>query len=149
MKNTKRQSAFENSEDSSSSALSADVGDLYSFSQRDLEFIVKFKEEYGSDTFRRILHSVCPSIYGHEIVKGNTSLHNKFPWDIIGEDLMITIRSIAYHDTSVVCFFLIISTAGIALSLFGGVRKHSMDRNKVPVRGDIHVIIVGKLSNQE
>jgi len=60
---------------------------------------------------------------------------------------MITIRSIAYHDTSVVCFLLIISTAGITLSLFGGVRKHSMDRNKVPVRGDIHVIIVGKLLN--
>jgi len=77
VKNTKRQSAFENSEDSSSSAQTADVGDLYSFSQRDLEFIVKFKEEYGSDTFRRILHSVCPSIYGHEIVKGYTSVHNK------------------------------------------------------------------------
>ncbi|KAL1193894.1 putative DNA helicase MCM8 [Cardamine amara subsp. amara] len=102
VKNSKKQSAFENSEDSSSGVQSADVGDLYSFSQRDLEFIVKFKEEYGSDTFRRILHSVCPSIYGHEIVK-----------------------------------------AGITLSLFGGVRKHSMDRNKVPVRGDIHVIIVG------
>ena len=80
MKNTKRQSAFENSEDSSSSAQTADVGDLYSFSQRDLEFIVKFKEEYGSDTFRRILHSVCPSIYGHEIVKGYTSVHNKIWW---------------------------------------------------------------------
>ncbi|XP_024014999.1 probable DNA helicase MCM8 [Eutrema salsugineum] len=102
VKNSKKQSAFENSEDSSSGVQSADVGDLYSFSQRDLQFIVKFKEEYGSDTFRRILHSVCPSIYGHEIVK-----------------------------------------AGITLSLFGGVRKHSMDRNKVPVRGDIHVIIVG------
>ncbi|VVA97025.1 unnamed protein product [Arabis nemorensis] len=102
VKNSKKQSAFENPEDSSINVQSADVGDLYSFSQRDLEFIVKFKEEYGSDTFRRILHSVCPSIYGHEIVK-----------------------------------------AGITLSLFGGVRKHSMDRNKVPVRGDIHVIIVG------
>ncbi|CAN7002305.1 unnamed protein product [Brassica rapa subsp. trilocularis] len=102
VKNSKKQSAFENSEDSGSGVQSADVGDLYSFSQRDLEFIVKFNEEYGSDTFRRILHSVCPSIYGHEIVK-----------------------------------------AGITLSLFGGVRKHSMDRNKVPVRGDIHVIIVG------
>ncbi|KAF8069353.1 hypothetical protein N665_1141s0014 [Sinapis alba] len=102
VKNSKKQSAFENSEDSRSGVQSADDGELYSFSQRDLEFIVKFNEEYGSDTFRRILHSVCPSIYGHEIVK-----------------------------------------AGIALSLFGGVRKHSMDRNKVPVRGDIHVIIVG------
>ncbi|CAN8259931.1 unnamed protein product [Cochlearia groenlandica] len=102
VKNSKKQSAFENSEDSSNGTQSSDVGELYSFSQRDLEFIVKFKEEYGSDTFRRILHSVCPSIYGHEIVK-----------------------------------------AGMTLSLFGGVRKHSMDMNKVPVRGDIHVIIVG------
>lgn len=37
-------------------------------------------------------------------------------------------------------------SAGITLALFGGVRKHSMDQNKVPVRGDIHVIIVGMLS---
>jgi DNA helicase MCM8 len=38
--------------------------------------------------------------------------------------------------------------AGITLALFGGVQKHLMDQNKVPVRGDIHVIIVGKfLSN--
>lgn len=35
------------------------------------------------------------------------------------------------------------TTAGITLALFGGVRKHSMDQNKVPVRGDIHVIVVG------
>lgn len=35
--------------------------------------------------------------------------------------------------------------AGITLALFGGVRKHSMDQNKVPVRGDIHVIVVGML----
>jgi len=41
------------------------------------------------------------------------------------------------------CYYF---TAGITLSLFGGVRKHSMDQNKVPVRGDIHVIIVGMLT---
>lgn len=44
--------------------------DLYSFSPRDLEFIVKFSEEHGSDVFRQILQSICPSIYGHELVKG-------------------------------------------------------------------------------
>lgn len=70
VKNSKKQSAFENSDDCSGGTQSADANDLYSFSQKDLEFIVKFKEEYGSDTFRRLLHSVCPSIYGHEIVKG-------------------------------------------------------------------------------
>jgi hypothetical protein len=44
------------------------------------------------------------------------------------------------------CVFILIpvfSTAGITLGLFGGVRKHSKDHNKVPVRGDIHVIVVG------
>ncbi|KAJ3669148.1 hypothetical protein LUZ60_011098 [Juncus effusus] len=76
--------------------------DFNSFSERDLEFIVKFSEEHGSDVFRQLIHSFCPSIYGHELVK-----------------------------------------AGITLALFGGVQKYSSDQNKVPVRGDIHVIIVG------
>ncbi|CAA6656870.1 unnamed protein product [Spirodela intermedia] len=76
--------------------------DLCSFTNRDLEFIVKFSEEHGSDVFRQILQSFCPSIYGHELVK-----------------------------------------AGITLALFGGVQKHSTDKNKVPVRGDIHVLVVG------
>ncbi|KAM0888132.1 hypothetical protein ACQ4PT_028495 [Festuca glaucescens] len=35
--------------------------------------------------------------------------------------------------------------AGITLALFGAVQKHSMDQNKVPIRGDIHVIIVGAM----
>ncbi|WVZ98868.1 hypothetical protein U9M48_044243 [Paspalum notatum var. saurae] len=70
--------------------------------ERDRDFAVKYKEKYGADVFRQILHSFCPSIYGHELVK-----------------------------------------AGITLALFGGVQKNSMDQNKVPVRGDIHVIVVG------
>ncbi|CAD6271896.1 unnamed protein product [Miscanthus lutarioriparius] len=66
------------------------------------DFAVKYRERYGTDVFRRILQSFCPSIYGHELVK-----------------------------------------AGITLALFGGVQKNLMDQNKVPVRGDIHVIVVG------
>ncbi|KAL5711249.1 DNA helicase [Ranunculus cassubicifolius] len=102
IKNTKSQSTTEGSLDSNADARDSQLFDLYSFSPRDLEFIVKFSQEHRSDVFRQILHSICPSIYGHELVK-----------------------------------------AGIALALFGGVRKHSMDQNKVPVRGDIHVIVVG------
>lgn len=34
------------------------------------DFAVKYKEKYGTDVFRRILQSFCPSIYGHELVKG-------------------------------------------------------------------------------
>ncbi|CAI5964336.1 unnamed protein product, partial [Closterium sp. NIES-64] len=33
--------------------------------------------------------------------------------------------------------------AGIILSLFGGVRKHEGDANRVPVRGDVHALLVG------
>ena len=40
------------------------------------------------------------------------------------------------------CLFCF-STAGITLALFGGVQKYSTDKNKVPVRGDIHIIVVG------
>ncbi|MCE3052110.1 DNA replication licensing factor mcm8, partial [Datura stramonium] len=97
----KSQSTSEGSQDNSD-ARATELFDLYSFSPKDLEFIVKFSEEHGSDVYRQILQSICPSIYGHELVK-----------------------------------------AGITLALFGGVRKHSMDQNKVPVRGDIHIIIVG------
>ncbi|XWS59719.1 hypothetical protein CRYUN_Cryun08bG0146100 [Craigia yunnanensis] len=102
IKNSKSQSMPEDLQDSNCIARPTEQVDLFSFSPRDLEFIVKFSEEHGSDVFRQILQSICPSIYGHELVK-----------------------------------------AGITLALFGGVRKHSMDRNKVPVRGDIHVIVVG------
>lgn len=100
--NSKSQSIPEDSEYSTADARATEMSDLFSFSPRDLEFIVKFKDEHGSDVFRQMIQSICPSIYGHELVK-----------------------------------------AGITLALFGGVRKHSMDQNKVPVRGDIHVIIVG------
>ncbi|XP_074275428.1 putative DNA helicase MCM8 isoform X2 [Silene latifolia] len=100
--NSKSQSIPEGSQYTTADARASEMSDLFSFSPRDLEFIVKFSEEHGPDVFRQIIQSVCPSIYGHELVK-----------------------------------------AGITLSLFGGVRKHSMDQNKVPVRGDIHVIVVG------
>ncbi|XP_047162800.1 probable DNA helicase MCM8 isoform X2 [Vigna umbellata] len=102
IKNSKSQSTSQDLQDSNAKTRPAELFDLFSFSSKDLEFVAKFKREHGSDLFRQILQSICPSIYGHELVK-----------------------------------------AGITLSLFGGVRKHSMDQNKVPVRGDIHVIIVG------
>ncbi|CAH9091655.1 unnamed protein product [Cuscuta europaea] len=101
IRNSKTQPVHENMMDGSN-ARATEPFDLVSFSPRDLEFIVKFSEEHGPDTFRQMLHSICPSIYGHELVK-----------------------------------------AGITLAMFGGVQKHSMDQNKVPVRGDIHVLIVG------
>ncbi|KAK4481048.1 hypothetical protein RD792_011917 [Penstemon davidsonii] len=100
--NSKSQSAPQDMQNTDIISRAAEHFDLYTFSPKDLEFVVKFSEEHGPDVFRQILQSICPSIYGHELVK-----------------------------------------AGIALALVGGARKHSMDQNKVPVRGDIHIIIVG------
>lgn len=39
--------------------------------------------------------------------------------------------------------------AGILLALFGGTRKHVNDRNRVPIRGDIHVLVVGESIPQD
>ncbi|KAI0498640.1 hypothetical protein KFK09_019530 [Dendrobium nobile] len=102
VRNSKSHAVSEEYQPTNSETRSNTLSDLHSFSPRDLEFIVKFLDENGPDTFRQIVQSFCPSIYGHEFVK-----------------------------------------AGITLALFGGVQKYSMDENKVPVRGDIHVIVVG------
>lgn len=75
--NSKSQSMPEGSKDNPN-ARAADLLDLYSFSPKDLEFIVKFSEEHGSDVFRQILQSVCPSIYGHELVKGINNHWDEF-----------------------------------------------------------------------
>ncbi|XP_064477165.1 DNA helicase MCM8-like [Ornithodoros turicata] len=52
--------------------------------------------------FRFLVNSLCPPIYGHEVVK-----------------------------------------AGLLLALVGGVRRHAEDPDRVPVRGDPHVLLVG------
>lgn len=46
-----------------------------SFTSQDYEAIANFIEGAGSDAFRQILHSICPSIFGHELVKGKTTLN--------------------------------------------------------------------------
>ncbi|XP_068668987.1 probable DNA helicase MCM8 isoform X1 [Aristolochia californica] len=102
IRNSKSQSSVEDLQVTSTRNRDTLLSDIYTFSPRDLEFVVKFSEEHGTDIFRQILQSICPSIYGHEFVK-----------------------------------------AGMTLALFGGVQKHLVDQNKVPVRGDIHIIIVG------
>ncbi|KAJ0028431.1 hypothetical protein Pint_35572 [Pistacia integerrima] len=74
IKNSKSQSNAKDLQDSNSNARASELADLFSFSPRDLEFIVKFWEEYGSDIFRQLVQSICPSIYGHELVKGDPGL---------------------------------------------------------------------------
>ena len=77
IKNSKSQSTPEDLQESNPKARPTELFDLFSFSSRDLEFVVKFAEEHGSDLFRQILQSICPSIYGHELVKGKCVSHNE------------------------------------------------------------------------
>lgn len=75
VRSSKSQSTIEDSRDPISDTKATELSDLFSFTTRDLEFIVKFYEEYSSDIFRQILQSICPSIYGHELVKGNSMFY--------------------------------------------------------------------------
>ncbi|XP_054834584.1 DNA helicase MCM8 [Eublepharis macularius] len=70
------------------------------FSLRDLYAVQEIQAE--ENLLRLIVNSLCPTIYGHEVVK-----------------------------------------AGLALALFGGCQKYVDDKNRIPVRGDPHILVVG------
>ena len=42
----------------------------------DLQFIVRFSEDCAPDQLRCLVHSLCPAIYGHELVKAR---HDEAP----------------------------------------------------------------------
>ncbi|XP_066090794.1 DNA helicase MCM8 isoform X1 [Saccopteryx bilineata] len=75
-------------------------GTLLEFSLRDFYAIQEIQAE--ENLFKLIVNSLCPVIFGHELVK-----------------------------------------AGLALALFGGTQKYADDKNRIPIRGDPHVLVVG------
>ncbi|XP_040836911.1 DNA helicase MCM8 isoform X2 [Ochotona curzoniae] len=75
-------------------------GALMEFSLKELYAIQEIQAE--ENLFKLIVNSLCPVIFGHELVK-----------------------------------------AGLALALFGGSQKYADDKNRIPVRGDPHVLVVG------
>nr|KAF6471598.1 hypothetical protein HJG59_010980 [Molossus molossus] len=75
-------------------------GTLLEFSLKDLYAIQEIQAE--ENLFKLIVNSLCPVIFGHELVK-----------------------------------------AGLALALFGGSQKYADDKNRIPIRGDPHVLVVG------
>ncbi|XP_004751587.1 DNA helicase MCM8 isoform X1 [Mustela putorius furo] len=75
-------------------------GVLMEFSLKDLYAIQEIQAE--ENLFKLIVNSLCPVIFGHELVK-----------------------------------------AGLALALFGGSQKYADDKNRIPIRGDPHVLVVG------
>ncbi|CAH2255317.1 DNA helicase MCM8 isoform X1 [Pelobates cultripes] len=70
------------------------------FSLKDLYAIQEIQAQ--ENLLKLIVNSLCPTIYGHEIVK-----------------------------------------AGLSLALFGGCQKYVDDKNRIPVRGDPHILVVG------
>ncbi|KAG8430836.1 hypothetical protein GDO86_019917 [Hymenochirus boettgeri] len=75
-------------------------GATMDFSLKDLYAVQEIQAQ--ENLFQLIIKSLCPTIYGHEIVK-----------------------------------------AGLSLALFGGCQKFVDDKNRIPVRGDPHVLVVG------
>lgn len=75
-------------------------GTLMEFSLKDLYAIQEIQSE--ENLFKLIVNSLCPVIFGHELVK-----------------------------------------AGLALALFGGSQKYADDKNRIPIRGDPHILVVG------
>nr|XP_045013632.1 DNA helicase MCM8 isoform X2 [Jaculus jaculus] len=75
-------------------------GTLMEFSLKDLYAIQEIQAE--ENLFKLIVNSLCPVIFGHELVK-----------------------------------------AGLTLALFGGSQKYADDKNRIPVRGDPHILVVG------
>ncbi|XP_068682388.1 DNA helicase MCM8-like isoform X2 [Montipora capricornis] len=70
------------------------------FSIKELYAIQEIQAQ--SNLFRLIVGSLCPSIYGHEMVK-----------------------------------------AGLVLGLFGGTQRYVNDKNRIPIRGSPHILVVG------
>lgn len=75
-------------------------GTLMEFSLKDLYAIREIQAE--ENLLKLVVNSLCPVIFGHELVK-----------------------------------------AGLTLALFGGSQKYADDKNRIPIRGDPHVLIVG------
>ncbi|KAK7103109.1 DNA helicase MCM8-like [Littorina saxatilis] len=70
------------------------------FSMKELYAIQEIQSE--ANLFQLLVGSLCPAIYGHELVK-----------------------------------------AGLVLGLFGSSQKFANDKNRIPVRGDPHILVVG------
>ncbi|XP_038074651.1 DNA helicase MCM8-like [Patiria miniata] len=76
------------------------TGIAMDFTLKELYAIQEIQDQ--KNLFRLIVGSLCPAIYGHEMVK-----------------------------------------AGLILGLFGGTHRFVNDKNRIPVRGDPHILVVG------
>ncbi|PNH08574.1 DNA helicase MCM8, partial [Tetrabaena socialis] len=113
----------------------SDPSALPSFISKDLAFVVKFCESYGGDQLRQLVHALCPPIYGNELVKmglvlallGGVRKHCGPGADNGSEG-----SNGGHHGAG--------AASGAAPGPGSGSGSGS---GRVPVRGDIHVLLVG------
>ena len=102
-----------------------------SFSALDLKFIARFAQEHSGDALRQLVHSLCPSIIGHEIVKAGMILaivggvqKNKNS----GNCVEAFQRKPDEHVTGNDCDSNASKESGV---------------ERIQVRGDVHMLVVG------
>ncbi|GLI71641.1 hypothetical protein VaNZ11_016915 [Volvox africanus] len=117
-------------------------GGLPSFITNDLAFVVKFCELHGGDQLRQLVQALCPSIYGNELVKCGIVLAmlggvRKYAGGGAGGGLGSS--ALAQLIPAAAPPPLQPPPAAAAAGGDGG----GGGGGRVPVRGDIHVLVVG------
>lgn len=65
--------------DSGEEIRASGICDIQTITESHRDFAAAYKNQHGADVFRQILQSFCPSIYGHELVKGIFPILSCFP----------------------------------------------------------------------
>ena len=99
------------------------------FSMVDLQMITDIASQ--ENLFSLIVNSLCPTIFGHQLVKGTPpapAAHKCF-----------LLRAGMTHQSPALALG---HTAGLMLALFAGTRR-GHDKDTLPIRSDSHVLVVG------
>ncbi|KAB1262745.1 DNA helicase MCM8 [Camelus dromedarius] len=104
-------------------------GMLMEFSLKDFYAIQEIQSE--ENLFKLIVNSLCPVIFGHE--------EEEHPFLLVTPFMFFSLVFVS----SLSSFTPELVKAGLALALFGGSQKYADDKNRIPIRGDPHVLVVG------
>ncbi|KAF8719532.1 hypothetical protein HU200_024260 [Digitaria exilis] len=96
--------------DSGEEIRASGICDIQTITESHRDFAAAYKNQHGADVFRQILQSFCPSIYGHELVKGIFPI---FLFSI----LALYYIGITRHFPVNYCRFLIVAHDEVALLL--------------------------------
>jgi hypothetical protein len=97
----------------------------------DCEMVARFvRAMQGGLHLPHLVHSLCPAIKGAPPALGCGTLRTACE----AAEMTHTHGMMTGHE---------LVKCGLVLSLLGGVRKHGGSNERIPVRGDIHLLIVG------